>query len=68
MENPLADGYFIQKCKERKEKEFSNLIITQTDLVLIQLHSRKTLKNKKKLDIAVKEIREFADMLETLKF
>ena len=56
MENPLAD-------LRRESKPFSG-VLNQTELTRVQLHERKTLKNKNKLTLAIKEIREFADMLE----
>lgn len=59
MENPLADY-------RREHKPFTGIMI-QTELTRVQLHERDVLKNKEKLAIAIKEIREFADMLETYK-
>jgi hypothetical protein len=56
MENPLAD-------LRRESKPFTG-VLTQTELTRVQLHEQKNLKNKKKLTLAIREIREFADMLE----
>ena len=69
MENPLADIYRADQDYKNRERELmANRVMQQTGLTIVQLHERKTLKNKKKLAIAIKEIREFADMLETLEY
>lgn len=56
MENPLADY--------RREKKIFNGVVRQTSLTKVQLHDVATLKNKKKLIEAIKEIRDFANILE----
>lgn len=66
MENPLADIYRSEQ--DRKRKLIDNCIVSQTEYTRVQLHDRKILKNKKKLAIAIKEIREFADKLENLEY
>ena len=67
MENPLADLYFARRdAEDRRMKYLANRIASQTTLTSVELTDRKTLKNKKKLAIALKEIRDFADMLENL--
>jgi ribosomal protein L31E len=63
MENPLADFYLHEIEKEKRK---TDTVLCQTELTRVQLHDRKTLKNKKKLSIAIKEIRDFADRLEAI--
>jgi len=63
MENPLADFYLHER-----EREQTDIVLRQTELIRVQLHDRKTLKNKNKLSIAIKEIRDFANLLETLEY